>query len=72
MVELKPCPFCGGEAVLFTTLTGQKHFVECPECGAGFDQDYLWSDTKEQAKSKWNTRTATKRHSWLAIFKRRT
>lgn len=56
MDELKPCPFCGGEAILFTTLTGQKHFVECPECGAGFDQDYLWSDTKEQAKSKWNTR----------------
>ena len=35
--ELKPCPFCGGEAKLFySPLNSPTEFwVKCKECGAG-------------------------------------
>jgi len=31
--QLKPCPFCGGEAVGYEDNYG-KYLVGCPECGA--------------------------------------
>ena len=42
MVELKPCPFCGGKAVLKTSsnsvdhcgMFSQLHSVCCSKCGA--------------------------------------
>lgn len=68
MTKLKPCPFCTGDAALLTTIH-KKYFVECVKCGVGFDQHYLWSETKEQAIAKWNAR---KRWSLLSIFKRLT
>ena len=30
-VELKPCPFCGGEAEIIT-INSLTHFVHCKEC----------------------------------------
>lgn len=36
MLELKPCPFCGGEAVFYTLNKGGKHeghIVGCPSSG---------------------------------------
>lgn len=32
--DLKPCPFCGGEARMAQNYQGQK-YVWCDECGAG-------------------------------------
>lgn len=35
--ELKPCPFCGGEAVYTDNYNGDGtgHCVYCTECGSG-------------------------------------
>ena len=32
--ELKPCPFCGGEARAFYSEEGGTFDVRCPGCGA--------------------------------------
>ena len=51
--ELKPCPFCGGEAYL-TPQNGDpedSHEVCCSNCGG-----YVWGDSKERALSNWNRR----------------
>lgn len=51
-IELKPCPFCGGEAesVINEYLRGFT-YIECHECGA------RGSTSKErQAIKAWNTR----------------
>lgn len=39
MIELKPCPFCGGDWGLFKVNTPKSvvkynYFVECCDCGA--------------------------------------
>ena len=34
MEKLKPCPFCGGEAVLLEIPYGRLQAVRCNECGA--------------------------------------
>lgn len=54
MTELKPCPFCGGKAVL--EKMGYPHHVFCPDCsaritGRGFD-----TAGEEDAIKKWNKR----------------
>ncbi|MDO5785566.1 MAG: Lar family restriction alleviation protein [Eubacteriales bacterium] len=40
MPELKPCPFCGGEAIISTSSHDSSHYcvgfvfgIECTECG---------------------------------------
>ena len=54
MTELKPCPFCGGEAVL---SLGGEHFTipECANCGAKLPAQY-GQDRKTKAIEAWNTR----------------
>lgn len=53
--ELKPCPFCGGMAVL---STGGEHFAipECTECGATLPASF-GADRQEKATAAWNRRT---------------
>lgn len=37
MIELKPCPFCGGQTHVYTTVNGRTrklYIVECLECSA--------------------------------------
>lgn len=59
--ELKPCPFCGGQAELIETMGSQAaafspYFrVTCTDCGIHQDQ---W-DERKLAISAWNTRADT-------------
>ena len=62
MEELKPCPFCGGEANLFSEESidgGYGHWVICQSCGAKaltyYDVLYK-SKAKEYAVNTWNRR----------------
>lgn len=60
MTELKPCPFCGGEAKIYETPTKEKYWniskksydILCSECGASM-VDFLYRDI---AISMWNRR----------------
>lgn len=60
MTELKPCPFCGGEA---KTMEQHRWWVFCPECMCdlgfeGMDESgcYGHFDTEAEAVEAWNTR----------------
>ena len=60
MSELKPCPFCGGEA---RTMEQHRWWVFCPECMCdlgfeGMDEGgcYGHYDTEAEAVEAWNTR----------------
>ena len=51
--ELKPCPFCGGEAEVRTTDLG-TYKVVCIECPT--DMGRYWSWAKKEAIAAWNRR----------------
>lgn len=51
MSELKPCPFCGGEAEL-TGFDAPEYWVWCPNCKASTDAHTC----KGGAIEAWNTR----------------
>lgn len=56
--ELKPCPFCGGEAHLksFAGFYGHTYSVGCPDSGCmGFEILAVYK-TKEDAAAAWNRR----------------
>lgn len=63
-MELKPCPFCGGEASL---SEGRKNsmphaYVECLECGASSDISEkpvlkYNTDSVDEVIEKWNKRS---------------
>lgn len=72
MVELKSCPFCGGDATLCKRSVcfghGEYHneyFVKCDSCGVEGKKEvvyYLSSDDCQVLATKhWNTRTPQKR-----------
>jgi Lar family restriction alleviation protein len=53
--ELKPCPFCGGEARMYTrnnAFGGTVGCVNIAKCGVRT----LWMETPEQAIAAWNQR----------------
>lgn len=50
--ELKPCPFCGGEADLFNGIDGAWS-TWIIECDCGIEMRFL---SKEEAIEAWNTR----------------
>lgn len=54
--KLKPCPFCGGEAVLEDLgsygVVG-RYYIHCSKCEIA--QDNLWA-TKQTAIKRWNKR----------------
>lgn len=58
--KLKPCPFCGGEALLnsYESRKGYDAYVEC--CGCLIQMITVTFDTKEEAEAKaisaWNRR----------------
>jgi Lar family restriction alleviation protein len=57
--ELKPCPFCGGEADLSQEDKPQVWFVFCKKCGVSTDTSY----EESQAVGEWNTRPSP----WIPI-----
>lgn len=57
MDELKPCPFCGGKAVMakpqrLTFLNRKVKRPNCIKCGATM---FVWK-SKEKAIEEWNKR----------------
>jgi Lar family restriction alleviation protein len=68
--ELKPCPFCGGEASASGTITYTKchkawrndgtqilnaHYVNCPRCGID-NKQVFGHQTQAKAIAAWNRR----------------
>lgn len=55
--ELKPCPFCGGKAIIEGFNDGflDFHRITCVNCGLEMT---LCETSREYAISKWNTRKA--------------
>ena len=51
--ELKPCPFCGGEAVYPEGLTVGGYWITCSKCGIEQGHGYM---TQEEAIAAWNRR----------------
>ena len=60
-MEIRPCPFCGGEAKLEDLGGGMncgRFFVKCTKCEIA--QDAL-SATKQTAIKRWNRRVDNER-----------
>lgn len=56
MTDLKPCPFCGGEAEFYEDKGGFS--VYCDFCGVGVDYySKGLDDAKQQAADAWNRRS---------------
>ena len=56
MIKLKPCPFCGGEAIILTEdyfYFSSTYKVVCLKCHS---QSYYRHETREAAAKAWNTR----------------
>ncbi|PHS48665.1 MAG: hypothetical protein COB05_05345 [Marinobacter sp.] len=51
--ELKPCPFCGGEAEMMGDL---YPYVECQKCAVNFSADHSYNFDFDDAARKWNAR----------------
>ena len=54
--ELKPCPFCGGKAMM---VNWDADWVECSVCHARSEGFTVYS-SKELAKEAWNRRVKVK------------
>lgn len=51
-MELKPCPFCGGEAII-DDCGDHRYFVRCTKCS--INQDKLFAQKCDAARV-WNRR----------------
>lgn len=53
-MEIKPCPFCGGEAKVYRRGSAiLRWYAMCVSCSASSDEDYL---SPEDAADAWNQR----------------
>lgn len=52
MAELKPCPFCGGEAEIISGFG--KYTVQCKK--GGCMANISWASNKDYAIKAWNRR----------------
>ena len=55
MSELKPCPFCGGEATLRYEPSPGVYYVHCDTCGSETGNTGLYRK-EDKAIDAWNTR----------------
>lgn len=51
-IELKPCPFCGGDAILLRTLGADRPFHILCGCGGRVG----WFETEQEAIEAWERR----------------
>ena len=67
LVELKPCPFCGGKAVMkkgfpqTQSKGGTQRLIQCSKCGCRtvlFRQNDFesWKDNEQACINAWNKR----------------
>lgn len=63
--ELKPCPFCGGEAMVWPSLTGLTYHVSCCKCYANNN----YRSTEAKAIDAWNHRATTTTHAIIVSDK---
>lgn len=53
--ELKPCPFCGGEAEVEQKGSNRRsHIIRCQDCNCSLETGETWN-----AGAQWNTRSDT-------------
>ena len=58
--RLKPCPFCGSDAVIGEDDSDQGYYVECIGCGASSCKQYACGDDPlPLLHEKWNRRAPT-------------
>ena len=60
MIEIEPCPFCGGEARILHGGLRCMATVECCRCGASVKAISDSDDPVDMAVKKWNTRFQNK------------
>lgn len=51
-IELKPCPFCGSDDVVFGAALEDEYYVECWDCSAKVES----CNGLEDALAGWNAR----------------
>ena len=54
MTELKPCPFCGGEAEIFVSDITDRALVYCRGC----DAQIKMQQNEQEAIEAWNKRVS--------------
>jgi Lar family restriction alleviation protein len=52
--ELKPCPFCGGDAQVTYFWQSYSHMIVCEDCGNKTPPQH----TKDEAVAAWNRRAS--------------
>ena len=60
MNELKPCPFCGGKAILWVNqmYPEMRSYIQCMKCGAKTDEFMISTNfsSDDRAAEAWNRR----------------
>ena len=65
-MDLKPCPFCGGEAeIRYAIFDYNRWGAQCNECGAYMEAD---EDSQEAVAAKWNQRTTPERKKAYWVY----
>lgn len=64
MSDLKPCPFCGGEASIFEDSSHSTAYEVACFNGDCKVEPHVWEETKSVAIDAWNTRTIDPAAIW--------